>query len=139
MLGRLSPFNGEATEEQLWKHAARTGKLVHLPNVRAAAQAWSAHMAANPPIDYTDSVYSRSGFQRAFAKAAAPGAVGLSARDVEVLLRWLERDAGKIVVDGDVSCAGVESGLRPFYPAHYLCTSPLHHGPVEAASRPLPL
>lgn len=111
MLGRLSPFSGEATEEQLWKHAVRTGALVHVPNVRAAAQAWAAHMAANPPIGYTDSVYSRAGFRRAFARVAAPGAAALSARDVEVLLRWLERDAGKIVVDGDVS---VRLGSRGF-------------------------
>lgn len=109
VLGRISPFNGEASEDQLWKHALRAGSFVHIPNVRAAAQAWIAYMADHPPIDYTDRMYSRAGFARAFSKVAAPGEAALSAKDVDVLLRWLERDAGKVVVDGDVS------GDRPFH------------------------
>jgi charged multivesicular body protein 7 len=97
VLGRLSPF-GEASEDALLKAAARD--LVHLPSVRAAAAAWAAYITDNPPIDYTDSLYSRASFLRAFKDI---GDAPLTAADVDVLLRWLERDAGRVVVDGDVS------------------------------------
>ncbi|BEJ14371.1 hypothetical protein CspHIS471_0401380 [Cutaneotrichosporon sp. HIS471] len=97
VLSRLSPFSSSgASEEQLWK---ATSDLVHLPSIRSAAAAWIAHITANPPLDYTDSVFSRASFTLEFKDITS---TPLSTADMNILLRWLERDARRIVVDGDI-------------------------------------
>lgn len=83
-------------------------------------------MVDHPPIDYTDSLYSRAGFAREFSKIAAPGEAALSESDVDVLLRWLERDAGKIVVEGDVS-ASFPFSISPTLISYNSTPPPLSH------------
>ncbi|BEJ06847.1 hypothetical protein CcaverHIS641_0401160 [Cutaneotrichosporon cavernicola] len=98
VLGRLSPFSSSGpSEEQLWK--ATSDDLVHLPSIRSAAAAWIAHITANPPLNYTDSVFSRASFTLEFKDIMS---TPLSTADMNILLRWLERDARRIVVDGDI-------------------------------------
>lgn len=73
-------------------------------------------MEDNPPIEYSDSLYSLATFRDVFGTLAIPSRTSgeralpkgetehkLSERDIEVLVRWLSRDAGVVVTDGKVS------------------------------------
>ena len=73
------------------------------------------YLEDNPPINYSDTLYSLSTFRETFGTLAIPSRSSgekalpkaeeakLSERDVEVLVRWLSRDAGVIVTDGKVN------------------------------------
>ncbi|KAL1407281.1 hypothetical protein Q8F55_006702 [Vanrija albida] len=95
-LGRLSPFGGgEASEDALWK-AVKGSSFVD-----KAAVKFSKHVDANPPVLYSESLYTRASFLKEFAEQVGSPAP-LSSRDIDVLLVWLSRDVGSVVVDGDV-------------------------------------
>jgi charged multivesicular body protein 7 len=66
-------------------------------------------MRENPATVYSDSLYSLSGFIDEFSTICFPLKDGkdqktgkLSKRDMEVLLRWLNRDCGVIITSGEV-------------------------------------
>ncbi|WOO85126.1 putative protein [Vanrija pseudolonga] len=100
-LGRLSPFGGgEATEDALWK-AAKGSSFVDKAVVKTAAQKFSKYIDAHPPVLYSESLYTRTSFHKEFAaEVGSPAPLGK--RDIDVLLVWLSRDVGSVVVDGDV-------------------------------------
>jgi len=81
-------------------------------------------MRENPATVYSDSLYSLSGFIDEFSTICFPqkdgkGKVGkLSKKDMEVLLRWLNRDCGVVVTSGDV---------RSIFT--FISTSPSYHLP----------
>lgn len=102
-LSRVLPIGGEATEEQLWK-SANGKEYVHIPSVKVLAQRFAEYQKRNPPLDYTDTLYSREAFARKYGKALATATDEhvLSKRDMDVLLRWLERDVGSVTVSGDI-------------------------------------
>lgn len=76
------------------------------------------HITDNPPLDYSDSLYTPTSFRETFGALAIPSKTSkasstslnekngstekLSERDVEVLVKWLSRDTGLIVSDGSV-------------------------------------
>jgi charged multivesicular body protein 7 len=69
------------------------------------------YLAVNPITVYSDSLYSVASFISTFSAICLPGEQGkdlpegehrLSKRDCEVLLKWLNRDCGVIVTDGEV-------------------------------------
>jgi charged multivesicular body protein 7 len=76
-------------------------------------------MRENPATVYSDSLYSLSGFIDDFSSICFPlkdgkGKEGkLSKKDMEVLLRWLNRDCGVVVTSGDVRTILSSSLLRP--------------------------
>jgi len=65
-------------------------------------------MRENPATVYSDSLYSLSGFIDEFSTICFPLRDGkgkvekLSKKDMEVLLRWLNRDCGVVVTSGEV-------------------------------------
>jgi charged multivesicular body protein 7 len=75
-------------------------------------------MADNPPINYSDTLYSLATFRETFGSLAIParttgemalppGEHKLSEKDVGVLVKWLQRDRGVICTDGAVSCCDI--------------------------------
>ena len=74
-------------------------------------------MKDNPATVYSDSLYSLNSFIDEFSTICFPlkdgngkGKEGkLSKRDMEVLLRWLNRDCGVIVTSGDVRPSSITS------------------------------
>ncbi|KAL7419050.1 hypothetical protein Q5752_005886 [Cryptotrichosporon argae] len=115
-LDQVNPWSARGeTEEQTWRRVR--GEYAYVALVERAAARFAAHLAANPPLDYTSSLFSPTSFQtlvgaldllspvrEAGRKPDVPATASpvLSSRDVEVLLRWLARDAGVIVYDGEV-------------------------------------
>lgn len=75
---------------------------MHVPSVKAAAAKFVERLDNNPLVNYTDSLFSRASFLKEFGDITSPQA-NLSKRDTDVLLRWLARDVGSVVVEGDVS------------------------------------
>lgn len=76
-----------------------------------AAAAFTAYTRSNPPTSYSETLYSLVSFSERFATAAFPRRKDgrrlqeekLSKKDMELLIRWLSRDCGVIVAEGDVS------------------------------------
>lgn len=102
-LGRLSPFSGgEVSEESLAK-STKGKEYAYLPGVKAAAAKFAERLDVNPIVTYTDALFSRATFLGEFGDIMGKEAAGLSKRDVDVLVRWLARDVGTVVVEGDVS------------------------------------
>ncbi len=58
-------------------------------------------------INYSDSLYSTSSFREAFTSTPD---FELSERDVEVLVKWLSRDQGVVVTNGEVIKIAAEGG-----------------------------
>ena len=86
-------------------------------------------MRENPATVYSDSLYSLNSFIEEFSTICFPlkdnkAKEGkLSKRDMEVLLRWLNRDCGVIVTSGDVRHISI------FISAH------THSGVIKADGR----
>jgi charged multivesicular body protein 7 len=71
------------------------------------------HLESHPPLNYSDRLYSVSSFREKFGSLAVPtrsdgktalpqGDHRLSERDMQVLIKWLSRDAGVLAFDGEV-------------------------------------
>lgn len=67
----------------------------------------------DPPLNYSDSLFTFSSFRDKYGSIAIPSRADagrvkkeetgrLSEKDVEVLVKWLSRDAGVLITDGIV-------------------------------------
>ncbi|WVR04870.1 hypothetical protein IAU60_001882 [Kwoniella sp. DSM 27419] len=115
-VSQLNPFGSSEAkvekEETLWNRFGKGKEYVHMPLLEQSAAAFTSHMDKNPTLSYTDSIFSFESFKEAFAEACFPasssskklpaGMHRLSARDIEVLVKWLHRDCGVVVTDGVV-------------------------------------
>jgi charged multivesicular body protein 7 len=81
-------------------------------NEQQSAAAFTAYIRSNPPTVYSESLYSLATFTDDYASLCFPRRSDgkgkgeeerLSRRDMEILLKWLMRDCGVVVVSGDVS------------------------------------
>jgi charged multivesicular body protein 7 len=68
---------------------------------QSVADAVLQHQSSKPP-NISESLYSRSSFKEEFAYVPFKG-TELSQLDVDVLLKFLERDQQALLVQGDVS------------------------------------
>ena len=81
--------------------------------IQQAAAAYTAHLSTHPILSYSASLHSVSSFAEEYASPCLPKSTlsrtdqrnQLSRRDVDVLLKWLGRDCGVLVTDGEVSVA----------------------------------
>ncbi|KIO28038.1 hypothetical protein M407DRAFT_72413 [Tulasnella calospora MUT 4182] len=93
------PFVGDdgssLTSEQRW--ANYKGDYVVLSILKQAADAIIARQKSKPP-GFTESLYTRQSFQAEFESVALKGAT-LSQLDVDVVLKYLERDARVVIVE----------------------------------------
>lgn len=69
-------------------------------SVQQAADAIIVRQKSKPP-GFTESLYTRQSFQEEFESAALKGAT-LSQLDVDVVLKYLERDVRVVVVEKNV-------------------------------------
>ena len=69
-------------------------------NAQDAAARTIRHLDSSPPASYSAALHSLSSFAELLREDV--GIEGLSTRDVEVLVRWLERDEGVLVSDSAV-------------------------------------
>ncbi|KAG8945654.1 hypothetical protein FRC04_000615 [Tulasnella sp. 424] len=83
------------TSEQRWKNFK--GDYVVLSIVKQAADAIIARQKSKPP-GFTESLYTRQSFQEEFESTALKGAT-LSQLDLDVVLKYLERDVRVVVVE----------------------------------------
>ncbi|KAG9030832.1 hypothetical protein FS837_003165 [Tulasnella sp. UAMH 9824] len=92
------PFFGDdgssLTSEQRW--ANYNGDYVVLSILKQAADAIIARQQSKPP-GFTESFYTRQSFQTEFESVALKGAT-LSQLDLDVVLKYLERDAREVIV-----------------------------------------
>ncbi|ORX35871.1 Snf7-domain-containing protein [Kockovaella imperatae] len=111
ILAQVNPFGSSTTtvekEETLWKRYK--GKdYVHMPLLEETAANFIAYIEDNPPISYSASLFTPSSFRDEFGEIIFPdsdtlpaGRHTLSIRDTQVLLRWLSRDCGVVVMEGE--------------------------------------
>ncbi|KAF8589981.1 hypothetical protein K439DRAFT_1644850 [Ramaria rubella] len=83
------------SEEKRWKRVQ--GDYVVVPLLEQAADAVLEYYHSEPQLPLTDSLHSVDTFREEFASKALPGVV-LSASDIKVLTKYLERDKGVIVM-----------------------------------------
>jgi len=79
--------------------------------MQTSADLFASYMSSHPLLTYTSSLYSPSQFHKTFGQICLPRKAkveqgSLGKKDCEVLLRWLQRDVGSIVQEGDVSHYG---------------------------------
>ena len=78
-------------------------------HVQATATAFLSYIEDNPTLSYTSSLFTPASFRDEFGEAIFPdsgllpaGKHSLSIRDTEILLKWLSRDCGAVVMDDKV-------------------------------------
>ena len=83
--------------------------------------AFLTYIDDHPIISYTASLYTLNGFWESFGGICFPrelipdlkGEHRLSKRDCGVLVKWLGRDCGVIITDGEVGAALLSQALYP--------------------------
>ncbi|OCF40884.1 charged multivesicular body protein 7 [Kwoniella heveanensis CBS 569] len=114
-VSQLNPFgsSGEKMEkeETLWARYGKGKEYVHMPLLEQSAAAFTAHIAKNPILSYTASIFDLESFRKEYGQACFPistskklpaGRHELSSRDIEILIKWLTRDCGELVSDGTI-------------------------------------
>ncbi|EIW70984.1 hypothetical protein TREMEDRAFT_67523 [Tremella mesenterica DSM 1558] len=112
ILNQLNPFNSGEMESEgsLWKRYK--GDYVHLGLLQQVTSAFISYIRSHPPTTYTESLHSTKSFIVTFSVICIPktwkkipdgeAEDKLSDQDMKVLLKWLERDCGVLVTDGEV-------------------------------------
>ncbi|WWD21781.1 hypothetical protein CI109_106268 [Kwoniella shandongensis] len=115
-VSQLNPFGSSSDkvekEEVLWARYGKGKEYVHMPLLEQTSASFTAYMSTNPILSYTTSLFDLESFREEFGEACFPsspsakklpaGKHRLSKKDVEVLIKWLERDCGLVVTDGKV-------------------------------------
>lgn len=70
--------------------------------LKRAAAAVIEHQQSRPRLSFVDMLHNRESFRAEFGKIAVPGHT-LSERDVDVLVKYLQRDKGVLVTEKEVS------------------------------------
>ena len=92
----------------------RTVACVVANCAKATASTFLTYIEDNPALSYTSSLFTPTSFRDEFGEIIFPdngllpaGKHSLSIRDTEVLLKWLSRDCGAVVMDDKVSASEV--------------------------------
>ncbi|WWC68242.1 uncharacterized protein I206_102165 [Kwoniella pini CBS 10737] len=115
-VSQLNPFGSSSEtiekEDVLWSRYGKGKEYVHIPLLEQSASAFIAHLSKNPILSYTDALFDMDTFSEGYGEICLPssssskklpaGIHKLSNKDIEVLIKWLNRDCGLIVSDGKI-------------------------------------